>query len=114
MYIRSDSTAECVAEQTSNVPYLPCDNAPVTVLRKKPGQSERKSTEKKMGRGGKVEGLHVVQGEFANGGSHPTYAHALTMEGVVRYSERRQQEADFHAGRTDTDIVSHHSPWLRD
>ena len=32
----------------------------------------------------------------------------------MRYSERRQQEANFHAGRTDTDIVSHHSPWLRD
>ena len=32
----------------------------------------------------------------------------------MRYSERRQQEADFHARKTNADIVSHHSPWLRD
>ena len=100
IHLRNDTTDEGVVEKTSNIPCLPCDNAPVTILRKKPGQLERKSNEKKIDIGGKVEALHQFQGEFANGGSHPTYAHALTMEDVVRYSERRQQEADFYARKT--------------
>jgi hypothetical protein len=101
-----------LAEEMGKVEFLPCDNAPVRTLKKKPRQ-KHDCTEKRIDRGSKVEILHVVQGDFANGGSRPAYAQALTLEGVVRYSADRKQESDYHDDIADSPSVFHHHPWKR-
>jgi len=111
LYLRSGLTAKCIAEVSTKIAYLPCPGARAKKLRQRPG-SKHNCAEQQMDRGEKVETLHAAQGDYGNGNCRPLFAQALALEGTVRYSNTRQQEADYHGHKTDDLCVQHHKPWL--
>jgi len=104
---------QAVAEALQNIKYIIDLQSHTVPVRKKPGE-KHSLTQKKRSRGEKVEIVHNVLGDFANGGMRPDGAQALTMEGLVRFLMDRQQECDYNAGLTDEHTVPHYRPWLKE
>jgi len=60
-------------------------------LKKRPGEKHRLHQQLST-RGEKVEILHTVQGDFANGNKISTRAEALTLEGTVRFLMKESEK----------------------
>jgi len=84
----------------------------VVTLKPKPKQTHN-LCQRKTTRGGKVEAVHSVLGDFANGHMRPLTAQALIEEGIVRFTMNRDAELRYQRDERASPDVAHYRPWLR-
>jgi hypothetical protein len=83
-------------------------------LKKRPGEKHALHQQLST-RGEKVEILHTVLGDFANGNMISTRAEGLTLEGVVRFLMKQEAKRLFHTEEGHkSDSIDHFYPWLRE